>query len=127
MIAKLSGLNMCDVWWRPGLSRRCQVIDPLLPDHAGYAAECMLCPRLLGGQGTQALPLQPIVVGPAEGDERAKLRNSARAHYSAAAIVVHQECADRLSDQELEKFVGGLRMIRTVASAPIPSTEKEAS
>ena len=126
MIAKTAS-NMTDIWWRAGQPRRCQVFDPLLPSHPGYAAECMLCPRPLGGQGTQALPVQPIVVGPAVDDERAKLRDAARLHYFAAAIVVHQECADRLSDEKLMTFVNGLRMIRTVASAPIPSTQKEAS
>lgn len=119
--------NMTDIWWRAGKPRRCQVLDPLKPDHPGYAAECMLCPRLLGGKGSQALPVQPLVVGPATGDTRAELRHAARLHFFAAAIVVHQECAEHLTDAELDTFVAGLRMIRTVASAPIPSTEKEAS
>lgn len=103
---------MTDVWWQVGQPRLGKLWPPLEPDHAGYFRPCLLCPRNLGGQGTQALPVREIAVGPAAGDAEAVRLHEAGEPYRAAAVVVHDECIAPLNSAEVEHFVAGLVMTR---------------
>lgn len=110
--------NMTHVWWRAGGPRRGRIIAPIASSHPGYPAPCLLCPRPLGGQGTQALDLQLLVVGPARGDQEAAQRHDAGHWYNAAALVVHAECLALMTDDDIERLVPELVM---VARADLPT------
>lgn len=108
--------NMTDVWWKPGQPRRRTgegaVIPPLYPAHEGYNALCLLCSQPLGGLPAQDLLLEALVVGPAENDPVGGGWHAMGDWYYAAAIVLHHRCLAGLSDEAIEKFVAGLRMVR---------------
>lgn len=104
---------MTDRVWKVGESRFGKIWPPIDPTHPGFHAECLLCPRPLGGVGEQALCLQELVIGPAHEDTEAIQRHEAGLPYRAAALVVHEECARTLRTQaEVEVFVAGVKMER---------------
>lgn len=103
-------MNMTYVQWRRGLTRRGEVRRALGADDQCYGATCLLCDRTLGGDGPRAVPIQFLVVGPAEGDTDAQIAHDSGHWYGAAALVVHQPCLASRDDQWIEQFAAGLRM-----------------
>lgn len=105
--------DMTYMWWQPGMDRRGRTFPPLRPTDGGWGADCIFCPRKLGGLGVQGLWLQEFAIGPAWGDEDAERAQKAGRWFNCAAIITHAEDLTRLADPEMvvaRLIAGGLVM-----------------
>ena len=95
-------LNVAYVRWQRDESRRGRTFPGLPDDHPAVSAIDVLCERPLG----EREPVQLLVVGPEDDDDRK--RHASGRWYWAVAVVVHERCLARLTDDELGLVVGEL-------------------
>jgi hypothetical protein len=96
---------MIFVRWKDGEPRRGRVFEPLAADHPAVGIPCPPCDEPIG----TTRPVQLVAVGPVfEGDRQAHL---AGRWYSAGAALLHEDCADRLTDSALELLISELAIV----------------
>lgn len=81
-----------------------RTFPPLPAEHLSATHPCPACDEPCG----TSLPVVLVAVGPLDQDARAD--HDAGRWYSAG-VLLHEPCADRLDDDELEQLVGELIVI----------------
>lgn len=93
--------------WKNGESRRINVRDPLAADDPHVTLPCPACDKPIG----TSRRVQVVAVGPVdEQDERA---HNEDLWYLAVAALMHQDCADRLTDSSLDLLISELAIVPT--------------
>lgn len=72
--------------WQAGQPRESTTLAALTSEHPLFSEPCQLCDDLLGN----GLPLQLLVLGPEDPEDREK--HAAGRWYSARAIALHADC-----------------------------------
>ena len=98
---------MLFVPWKNGEPRRGHVRGPLAADHPAIHIPCPACGEPAGTVRRGQL----VVVGPV-GEADKKAHNEGR-WYLAGAALLHEDCADRLTDSGLELLISELEILPT--------------
>jgi hypothetical protein len=88
------------VRWQKGQSRRGHVFAERVPSHPAATLACPYCGRELG-----TMAIQAIVVGMIDPDADKLAKFEAGGVVSAGAVLLHERCANRMDDRQLEVFV----------------------
>jgi hypothetical protein len=106
--------NVTYVRWKYGEPRRGEELPPPPETHAAFAESCVLCDTRLGvdehardeTDGSVVL----LAVG-ADDDENKEMAAAGKWHR-CAAVIVHKQCADVLSEQDYGVLCSALVMER---------------
>lgn len=95
---------MIYVRWAAGEPRRGRVFEPLTLQHPEVQSPCVECGQELGTVDR----VQLVAVGPTDTDDQ--MTHDRGGWYSAGAVLLHETCAERVTDDDLEALVSELRI-----------------
>lgn len=106
--------NVTYVRWKYGEPRRGEVLPPPPETHPAFEESCVLCDTRLGideHERNEANGSVVLLAVGADNDEN-KEKAAAGKWHTCAAVIVHKQCADVLSEQDCGTLCGALVMER---------------
>lgn len=84
-------------------------------DHPAAAHPCPVCDLGIAA-GPDPMPFVLVAVGPEPDDAADQAAHDAGRWYAAAAVLIHQPCADELTDEALEQLCAELVVVDPAAA-----------